>query len=175
MKALHKTYLRRRTIAFLRENSELIEFTSMLALFLFFVALTVIISHQKHEQVKVVTAHAQVITTPTLTPSPTSQPLTDEEYIKSLPHGQLIWQVYGHESTWGKFDSCKAQGKVNGFGYGQNEYGYTCYSSIREVSNHVAGWFLAALKDMNVNQALCYYRYGIHMNDCDYAQYTLGL
>jgi hypothetical protein len=37
-----------------------------------------------------------------------TRPQTDEEMIKSLEWGEVVWATYGHESTYGKHDSCKA-------------------------------------------------------------------
>lgn len=100
---------------------------------------------------------------------------TDEEMIKALPNGQLVWQIYGHESTWGKFDSCKAQGKVNGFGYGQSKFGYRCFDSLKEVATHVSHWLTVHLQTQTIAQALCEYNTGKITNTCNYERYTQSL
>lgn len=62
------------------------------------------------------------------------KPLTSQEKILALKHGEIVWKIYGLESTWGQQDSCKAKGKVNGFGYGQNETQWFCYDSLEQVA-----------------------------------------
>lgn len=101
--------------------------------------------------------------------------LSDKEMILALPHGDLVWKTYGHESTWGKFDGCRAQGKYNGFGFEQDEHGYRCFDSLEEVATSVSAWFDHYVQVMTVRQTLCFYRYGKLMNDCDYADYSLNL
>jgi len=112
---------------------------------------------------------------PTATPTPI--PPTDEGIIKSLSYGELIWKVYGHESTWGKFDSCRNKRLFNGFGYAQHKSGYQCFSSLEEVASKVSRWFVKRLdiEGMTVSQALCYYNTGRFLDSCDYADYTLAL
>lgn len=105
------------------------------------------------------------------TPTPTP---TDEQMIKALPYGSLVWKTYGHESTYGKNDSCRAKGLFNGFGFGQNNFGYYCYSSLREVAVNVSNWF-AKYVYMGTKSELCFYNTGKVMNDCEYAEYTLSL
>lgn len=117
-------------------------------------------------------AQVKLIPTATLTPTPT---LSDEQFIKTLPAGQIVWKTYGHESSYGKNDACKTQSLFNGFGFGQNKSGYYCYSSLREIATKVSSWFVSHLKTMTVKQALCYYNTGKILNTCDYAEYTLGL
>ena len=111
----------------------------------------------------------------TATPSATPTPMTDEQMIKSLPHGDLVWKTYGHESTYGKFDGCKAQGKFNGFGYAQSKFGYQCFDSLKEVATKVSNWFTEKLQIMTVDQALCYYNTGKHLDTCEYAEYSKSL
>jgi hypothetical protein len=112
---------------------------------------------------------------PTLQPQPETLQLTDEEMMKALPHGELLWMTYGHESTWGKFDGCKKKGLYNGFGYAQNDHVWLCFESLEEAAMKVSAWFDKHLQTMTVRQALCYYNKGIVMDDCDYAEYSLNL
>ena len=109
-----------------------------------------------------------------ITPTPTP---TDEQFINSLPHGQIVWQTYGHESSFGKNDACKNQGLFNGFGFAQNDAGYQCFASLKEVATKVSGWFADYIekKGYTTREALCIYRYGHTNGNCDYADYTLAL
>lgn len=106
---------------------------------------------------------------------PTPTPITQEQMIKSLPNGSIVWKTYGHESTYGKFDACKSQGLFNGFGFAQNDFGYQCFSSLQEVASKVSDWFALHLQTMTTKQALCYYNTGTKLDDCGYAEYTLSL
>lgn len=116
-------------------------------------------------------------TVPTVTPTP--KPMTDEEFIKSLPYGEIVWKTYGHESSYGKHDGCRAKGLYNGFGFGEYVSGhYHCYASLQEVATDVSRWFAARLDgdNMELKQGLCYYNTGNkNLYDCDYAEYTLNL
>jgi hypothetical protein len=105
-----------------------------------------------------------------------TRPQTDEEMIKSLEWGEVVWATYGHESTYGKHDSCKAKGMYNGFGYGQKADGSVpCYSSLEEIATEVSKWFTKKLDKYTIRQALCLYNTGTASNDCGYASYTMQM
>lgn len=123
--------------------------------------------------------------TPTPTPTPTPRPKTTEEMMKSLEYGEVVWATYGHESGYGKHDSCRAIGKYNGFGYKPLKTGgYTCYDSLEEVATEVSNWFVKKLEQYTIRQALCIYVGGykrdesgnvVLVNDCEYASVTMQM
>ena len=103
---------------------------------------------------------------------------TGKEFILSRPHGDILWGIYGKESTFGKNDSCKTQGKYNGFGYGQNTASWLCFATLEEVTERVEGWLVTNLPLFggNVKQTLCYYNTGNkRLTSCEYATEVLLL
>ena len=103
---------------------------------------------------------------------------TDSEkaLILAKKHGDLLWRVYGLESTWGKNDACKNSGKYNGFGYGQNTSSWNCFDSFEEVVEKVNTWFDKRFKEgMAEAPALCYYNTGVKEVNCKYYQNYLTL
>ncbi|HZE87075.1 MAG TPA: hypothetical protein VE090_02595 [Methylomirabilota bacterium] len=164
MKSYQKSALRRKLY---RELPD-IAFCTLLSIAI--ITMFILSTNQPVEK-KVTTPLVEKLSiTPTATPTP-----TDEQMIKALPHGDLVWKTYGHESTFGKNDACKNQGLYNGFGYAQSSSGYQCFSSLREVATKVSDWFISHLQTMTVRQALCFYNTGKFMDECDYAEYTLAI
>lgn len=47
---------------------------------------------------------------------PTSLPKTEEEIVKGQKYGEELWNIYMLESTRGKNDGCRREGKFGGFG-----------------------------------------------------------
>jgi len=168
---------------FWRKNKRRILIT--IYLFIFYFLILLMITHLKQNRPTLVTPKAStgvvsLINSKTAGQSGqfkviTPTPYTDEQTLKSLPYGQLVWQTYGHESSYGKNDACKSQGLFNGFGFAQNNFGYQCFSSLQEVATKVSDWFASHLQTMTVKQALCFYNKGKLMEDCNYAEYTLAL
>lgn len=113
--------------------------------------------------------------TPTPTPTPTPRPKTAEEMMKSLEYGEVVWATYGHESGYGKHDSCRAIGKYNGFGYGMRDGKYPCFDTLEEVATKVSDWFVKNLQKYTIRQALCRYNSGVPEMNCDYASYTMQM
>jgi len=115
---------------------------------------------------------------------------SDFETIMAEPHADIIWNIYGKESSYGKFDGCKnpARGeklgngkqvgevKYNGFGLGQHEKGWQCFDTFQEAVHGVDAWLRKHLRTMDLPEAYCYYRHGISgMKDCEYYQSILRL
>ena len=92
--------------------------------------------------------------------------LTDEQKIKRLPYGNLVWKVYGDESGYGRQDWCRLQGKYNGFGYAIPN----CYGSLQKVAELVSAWFTGNIEGygLTIKQSACLYNTGKVMNDCPY-------
>jgi len=88
----------------------------------------------------------------------------------------ILWKIYGLESTWGKNDSCKSKGRFNGYGYGIYGGLRPCYYSHGVVSLIVDKWLLARLSEgLTLPQLLCYYNTGRITNNCSYYQDYLSL
>ena len=88
----------------------------------------------------------------------------------------LVWKIYGLESSYGKNDGCKRTGKFNGFGYGQHKSGWQCFDSFDEVVAKVHAWIEAKqLAGYTVPEILCMYNQGIRVSDCQYYQHYLTM
>jgi len=106
------------------------------------------------------------------TPKPTSQPTrspapmveenrpSDYKILMGKKNGHILWKIYTLESSQGKRDGCKNQGKVNGFGYRQNARERICYDYFEEVAYYVDIWFEEKLKTYDLATALCGYNLG---------------
>lgn len=101
--------------------------------------------------------------------------LTQYEYVMQQPHGDIVWRIYGNESTFGKapFLYCDRQGMVNDFGF--NVANHQCFQTFREEVSTVSQWFDKELKLHTLAQSLCLYNTGVLENNCRYAQDFLGL
>lgn len=107
-----------------------------------------------------------------------SKALTEKDIILSKKHGEILWKIYGLESSWGRNDGCREQGKFNGFGYGQNSYVWNCFDSFEEVVEKVNNWFDKRLKENgnDLAEALCYYNLGLERQiNCKYYQSFISL
>lgn len=78
--------------------------------------------------------------------------------------------IYGLESTWGKNDGCRAKGKFNGYGFGQNEHSWNCYDTQEEVRLAVEKWIAEKLESgHDVPSLVCGYNLGFkstHLEEC---------
>lgn len=99
------------------------------------------------------------------------QPKVVEEKPKIDSTEQIVYGIFGNESTWGKADGCTRKGLFNGYGYRQNAREFVCYKTRDEVKNHVIKWVEdKKAKGFTVSQLLCYYNTGYKTNDCKYYQ-----
>lgn len=115
---------------------------------------------------------------PTVTPAPDSTN-PEKTYIYTKKHGDVIWRIYGLESTWGKaYDGCKDNRQVNGFGFGQTDdhSSWFCYPSRQAVVDSVEQWLEHHLDEehMTLRDALCIYNQGT-ASLCPYADHFLDL
>ena len=98
--------------------------------------------------------------------------ITDDNSERS----EIVWKIYGLESTWGKNDSCKLEGKFNGYGFGQNSNSWRCYNTFEEVTHEVHNWVQDKLdRNFTIGQLVCFYNTGRSLNDCPYYQKYLSL
>lgn len=113
---------------------------------------------------------------PTATPTPKKRssikgafigPVYAAEYSISEVDTDKIYRL---ESSGGKNDSCRNQGKYNGYGFGQSTFAWNCFDSHEEVENKVQAWFDdKEEKGFTLDEALCYYNQGIKQEGCQYA------
>lgn len=88
--------------------------------------------------------------------------LTNDEIMEQYKLAPVLKSIHLLESTSGKFDSCLDSGKVNGYGYGQNNTSWNCFDSFEEVTEKVNSWFVNRLAENgnNLAEAVCYYNTG---------------
>ena len=85
-------------------------------------------------------------------------------------------KIYGLESSFGKFDTCRQQGQYNGYGYGQNSDIWNCFESFEIVTGKVEAWIQDKLaKNYTLAETLCTYNVGKKVEDCDYYKNFLAL
>jgi len=97
---------------------------------------------------------------------------TDMEVIESYKLAPVIKTIYFLESTSGKADGCKEEGKFNGYGYRQNSAEWKCYDSFEQVTDKVNEWLeeRLAYNGNNIVEAVCFYNKGIAgLKSCDYS------
>ena len=81
-----------------------------------------------------------------------------------------IWLL---ESSKGvnNYSKCKAQGKINGIGYGIYDNHWICFDSHEEEMRVLRNWIRdKEQQGMSENELLCYYNTGAKQEDCEYAQ-----
>jgi hypothetical protein len=116
----------------------------------------------------VVSANAGASTvTPTATPTPAENRL---DLIRHARHADILWRVYGLESSWGKNDQCTRSGQVNGFGFRVNKFETHCYDTFAGAVADVDQWFDDQLQTMTLPESLCLYNEGIQESRCDYVR-----
>lgn len=95
---------------------------------------------------------------------------------EDLNRAEVVWKIYGLESTWGKNDGCRKMGKYNGFGFRQNSRENVCYETFEEVVALVHKWVADKTeKGMTLGSLLCYYNEGLVKDDCPYYRKFLSL
>jgi hypothetical protein len=109
--------------------------------------------------------------------SPIAEPVvpekTDMEIIEQYKLSPLLKTVYFLESTSGKNDGCKDEGKFNGYGYAQSKTSWKCYDSFEQVTERVNEWYEERLSTNgnNIIEAVCYYNTGVqHQSVCPYSE-----
>jgi len=112
-----------------------------------------------------------------VTPTPTPIPKTERQIIDKTKHAEVLWKVYGLESTWGANDYCRINGKgYGGFGVLDNESKIVCYPTFEKAIKRAEYWLVKAGIDKNLVAALCQYNLGTpNLVNCAYYQKYLTL
>lgn len=107
----------------------------------------------------------------------TSQSVLENGKAENLGDAKEIVKImYTLESSNGKYDSCKEQGKFNGYGYGQNNSEWRCYDSFEEVTARVTEWVQDKIdRGFSTAQIFCFYQTGTLTADCTNYQKYLGM
>jgi len=117
-------------------------------------------------KISITTYETKQIVTTTTTQGELHQESTKPSIIAQT---DILRRIYQLESSSGRNDSCRQQGKYNGYGFGQNTFTWNCFNSLEEVEAKVANWFEENLKDKSLSQALCYYNTGYVFDECPYS------
>lgn len=114
-----------------------------------------------------------IVITKRLTPSEIASEVKTDLALSDKREADLskvVNGVYGLESTYGKNDDCTKQNKFNGYGFHINSREHICYGSREEVKTLVIAWFNDKLNSgMSIDQALCFYNTGKHLDSCVYS------
>lgn len=101
--------------------------------------------------------------------------ITDEDIIRANKHGDILWKIYGLETTWGKADYCR----LNNLGFGGfgvlNAGKIVCYKTFSEAVERAEYWLVKNGVDDNLAVALCRWNIGINTSNCKYYQDYLAL
>lgn len=106
-------------------------------------------------------------------PVPTPIP-TKRDIVFSQKHGDIIWHIYGLESSFGRepFLGCTKKGLVSDMGF--NVLNHQCFSSFDEEVAAVEAW-IEKRENMPIGKLLCVYNQGQANRSCDYAVNFLEL
>ena len=96
---------------------------------------------------------------------------------RTAERADLVWKIYGLESSYGRNDGCKREGRgYNGFGFGWNNGQKPCYPTFDAVVAEVHAWVESMQKQgYNIPTMLCYYNVGKLVKNCGYYQLYLQL
>jgi len=120
----------------------------------------------RYKTVKQVVKNAPVMT---VKPIVEKKALTDKEIIYNHKYADILWRIYGLESTWGKNDGCKDDGQFNGYGYGQNTSSWNCFASFEIVTDKVDLWIDKQMKKgLTIAEIVCLYNTGTISKNCMY-------
>ena len=110
-----------------------------------------------------------------VTPTPTPIPLTDREVIDKTKHAEVLWKIYGLESTYGKNDGCRING--NGYaGFGvMSEGKVICYPTFQKAVERAEYWLVKNGVDKDLASALCVWNTGVKQPNCKYYQDYISL
>jgi len=98
---------------------------------------------------------------------------TKKDIIFSQKHGDIIFRIWGLESSFGQepFLYCTRQGKISDMGY--NVLNHQCFDSFTQEVTTVEGW-LESHEGMPLGQELCLYNTGKVLG-CEYEINFLSL
>lgn len=100
---------------------------------------------------------------------------SEKDIVLSQKHGEVLWKIYGLESTWGKADYCRLNGKgYGGFGVMDGDE-IVCYPTFEKAVERAEYWLTSFGVDEDLAVALCYWNTGYRQDDCHYYQNYLSL
>ncbi len=122
---------------------------------------------------KVATVSAQVVQEKTTIVA--LKPIkTEKEIVMENEYGEDLWKIYFLESSLGKNDGCRKEGKFGGFGV-MSQGGVVCYDSFQKAVDRAGYWWKQALEGNTKDEALCVWNLGKKMPMCSYSQTFMSL
>lgn len=117
---------------------------------------------------------ADEINLPSVTPTPRLR--SEKEIILSMKHGNVLWKIYGLETSYGKNDYCRNNGLGYG-GFGVMHAGQIiCYDSFAKATERAEYWLTNLGVDKNLVSALCMWNLGQQgLVNCVYYQHYLSM
>lgn len=110
-----------------------------------------------------------------VTPTPTPVPKSERQIIDGTKHAEVLWKVYGLESTWGKADGCRINGQGYA-GFGVMDSGkVVCYPTFEKAVERAEYWLVKNGVDKDLATALCTWNTGVKQPNCQYYQSFLSL
>ena len=102
-------------------------------------------------------------------------PLSEKEIVLSQKHGEILWKIYGLETSWGKNDYCRKNGLgFGGFGVMDGSK-VVCYPTFQKAVERAEFWLTKNGVDEDLATALCLWNTGIKQTNCKYFQNFLNL
>ena len=172
----HKRYSH---FALLRASGFIV-FWTIILLYLFRVGLQFVVVPTAKDYITAtfkVTAYAPTMSTAyaseSAKPIPTPYVPTKRDIIYSEPHGDIIYRIWGLESSFGEepFLYCTRQGKVSDMGF--NVLNHQCFDSFAQEVQAVNNW-IEQHKNLPLGQLLCLYNKGTK-GSCNYESNFLNL
>lgn len=94
--------------------------------------------------------------------------LTEKEVVMSHEYGEDLWKIYFLESTLGKNDGCRKDGKFGGFGV-MSQGKVMCYETFTKAVDRAEYWWKQALDGNTKDEALCVWNLGKAQKMCNYS------
>lgn len=106
--------------------------------------------------------------------TPTPTPPTKKDIIYQYKHGDIIYQIWGLESSFGQqpFRECLQRSETNELGY--NVLNHQCFKTFRESVATVEKW-IEEHQYLTLGELLCTYNVGEANKPCEYEYNSLKI
>jgi len=99
----------------------------------------------------------------------TSTPLTEEQIVRRANYGDILWNIYMLETTRGKNDGCRREGKWGGFGVMSNG-SPACYDTFKQAVERASYWYGKIREGNTLDESLCIWNLGTKVSSCHYSR-----
>jgi hypothetical protein len=108
------------------------------------------------------------------TVKPTPAQLTEEQIVKKAKWGDELWNIYMLETTRGKNDGCKHEGRRGGFGV-MSLGEPACYDTFEIAVQRASYWYDKIRSKEDLATSVCIWNTGTKQPNCMYYQKYLSL